>query len=119
MLVGRFRNPEAAFPAAQSLKFSEAVRPRHDPREAQGPAATGASGVKDRMIVGRLHRCCAHHHRDITSAAAAAMHGRPGGISLPWVGRGANCGSLLLVSLSFRGKLPPNHLCNEVVFIAQ
>ena len=71
IVVGGFRYPEAAFAAVQGLQFCEPVRRGNGPREVQGAPATGASGINQENVTGRLHRHCPHH-RDISSAASAA-----------------------------------------------
>jgi hypothetical protein len=56
MLVDGFRDPEAAFAAAEGLKRCETVVLWHGPRKAQGAAAAGASGISEGNVVRRLHR---------------------------------------------------------------
>jgi hypothetical protein len=117
-LIGRFGDPEAAFPAAEGVELHEAVRSRNGPRKAQGAATTWACGVEHGVVEGGLHRCCAHH-RDSPSAVAAATHRRRRAITLPWVGYGVDCRSLLFVPVSFRSELSPDHLGNKVMLVAQ
>src|SRR5262245_44714814 len=107
MLVGGFRDPEAAFAAAQGLEFYEPIRCRNGPRKAQGPAATRASRVKHGDVAGRLHRHRAHH-RDISSAVSPATHGRGGtrrGGRADSARGGRDCRPLLRVPVTFCGKL--------------
>ena len=59
MLVDGFRDPEAAFAAAEGLKRCETVGLWHGPGKAQGAAAAGASGIDEGNVVRRLHRRCA------------------------------------------------------------
>ena len=99
-------------------ELHEAVRSRNGPRKAQGAATTWACGVEHGVVEGGLHRCCAHH-RDSPSAVAAATHRRRRAITLPWVGYGVDCRSLLFVPVSFRSELSPDHLRNEVMLVAQ
>ena len=65
MLSGQFRDPEAAFAAAEDLKFREAVCPRDSPRDAQYATATRASGLIQGIVVGPLHGFV--HHRDFST----------------------------------------------------
>ena len=88
------------------------VRARRSARPQLGHAAWSTG-----LVAGGLHRCCAHHPD--TPSAAAAAHRRRGAIALPCVGYGADCRSLLFVSVSFRSALPPDHLRNKVMLVAQ
>jgi hypothetical protein len=61
MLVGRFRDPEAAFLAAEGLELRETVGSWNGPRKPQGTAAARAGGMKQRNVAGRQHYRRAHH----------------------------------------------------------
>jgi hypothetical protein len=62
---GQFSDPEAAFAAAEDLKFREAVCPWDSPRDAQYATATRASGPIQGTVAGPLHGFV--HHRDFST----------------------------------------------------
>src|SRR6478736_7586397 len=75
--------------------------------------------MKQGNVAGRLHRHCTHH-RDL-STVSATTHGRRGARYGGWTDSargGADCCSLLGVSVALRDKLGLDHIRDQVVLVA-